>query len=97
MSRRRVGRGKLVAVTLREPIYGILEQLAKDLGFPNISALLNWIVRDWLEHRGILVPAPKPAARPPAAGREGALGQGGPTRGNEPLPVEAAGVRGDAG
>jgi hypothetical protein len=103
MPPRKVGRGKVVTTVVREPIYSILEQLAKDLGFPHISALLNWIIRDWLERRGILTPAPKLAARPPVAGREGALGARGPTRPDEgrPAGVEAAeaaaGVRAGAG
>jgi hypothetical protein len=85
MPPKKVGRGKVVTTVVREPIYSILEQLAKDLGFPHTSALLNWIIRDWLERRGILTPAPKPPARPPVGGHEGAFnGQGRGTWGNEP-------------
>jgi hypothetical protein len=84
MPPRKVGRGKVVTTVVREPIYSILEQLAKDLGFPHTSALLNWIIRDWLERRGILTPAPKPPARPPVGGREGVFnGQGRGTRPDE--------------
>jgi hypothetical protein len=71
MPPRKVGRGKVVTTVVREPIYSILEQLAKDLGFPHTSALLNWIIRDWLERRGILTPAPKLVTKPPVTGGEG--------------------------
>lgn len=98
MPPRKVGRGKVVTTVVREPIYSILEQLAKDLGFPHTSALLNWIIRDWLERRGILTPAPKPSASPPGTGREGASGARGTTRPDEGRPVEAVtGVRADGG
>jgi len=98
MPPKKVGRGKVVTTVVREPIYSILEQLAKDLGFPHTSALLNWIIRDWLERRGILTPAPKLVTKPPVTGGEGAFNeQRRPNRGNEPQPVGVEAARAAGG
>ena len=48
------------------------------------SAVVRQALLIYFGSRGLLALAPKPSASPPGAGYEGAEGQGGPTRGDEP-------------
>ena len=85
MPQKKVGRGKVFATVVREPIASLLENLTSDLGFPSTSSLINWIIRDWLERRNLLHPK-APAKLPAGVYAE----PGGPTRGHEPQPLEEA-------
>jgi len=77
------------------------------LGYRSLAELVEDAVRRRVEELerlyAALPPAPKPAARPPAAGREGALGQRGPIHPDEGRAAgggaaeAAAGVRADGG
>ena len=89
---------------LKEELHERARRLVEaGLGYRSLAELVEDAVRRRVEELerlyAALTPAPKLGASPPGTGHEGALGQGGPTRGNEPQPVgvEAVGVRGDAG
>jgi hypothetical protein len=73
--------GKEIGVRLPQPIMEILERERKAFGLTYAELVRRAVVAYYMGT------APKPSASPPGAGYEGAEGQGGPTRGDEPRPI----------
>ena len=73
--------GKAVGIRLPKQVMEILEREREAFGLTYAELVRRAVVAYYM---GI---APKPSASPPGAGGEGAEGQGGLTRGDEPRPI----------
>ena len=78
--------GKAVGVRLPKQVMEILEREREASGLTYAELVRRAVVAYYAQH-GLIVIAPKPSASPPGAGYEGAEGQGGLSRGDEPRPI----------